>query len=387
MESVDILKMAVRGEDGQHQFRTDVTNVDALAADMVAFSNSEGGKILIGVNVDGTLSLLSQEDTRRLNQLVSNAASQSVRPPINPRTETVSVLGRLVLVVHVAEGMRKPYIDNEGTIWIKSSSDKRKVTSAEEIQMMCRASGVLHGDELPAHGLTIADLDTEYFKVFFERNFGKSVEKQDIPLALLLRNMNLMKGDVLNTGGALLFALSPNVTLPHFLVKAVAYPGCAIDAESCTDSRDILGKLADIFFKSMGFVLGNLGSEKATSGSSRPGDRKVPQVVFEELIANALLHRDYFVSAPIRISIFRDCVDIVSPGHLPHNLTVENIQRGNAYIRNPILASFATKLLPYRGLENGIVRALKAYPHIEFKDGREGNEFKATIRLPPVDNL
>jgi len=170
-------------------------------------------------------------------------------------------------------------------------------------------------------------------------------------------------------------------------VKAVAFSGCKVEAESCMDSRDILGKLADIFFKSMGFVLGSLGPQKATSGSTAPGDRKVPQVVLEELIANALLHRDYFVPAPIRISIFGDRVDIVSPGHLPHNLTVENIQRGNSYIRNPILVSFATKLLPYRGLENGIVRALKAYPHIEFKTDREGNAFKATIRLPPLENL
>lgn len=387
MESVDILKMAVRGEDGQHQFRTDVTNVDALAADMVAFSNSEGGKILIGVNVDGTLSFLSQEATRRLNQLVSNAASQSVRPPISPRTETVSVLGGLVLVVHVAEGMRKPYIDNEGTIWMKSSSDKRKVTSGEEIQTMYQASGVLHGDELPAHGLTIADLDTEYFKVFFERTFGKSVENHEIPLPGLLQNMNLMKGDVLNRSGALLFAKNPNVALPHCLVNVVVYSRSEIDAETCVDSRDILGKIADIFFKSMGFVLGHLGPEKTTSGSTASGGRKVPQVVLEELIANALLHRDYFVPAPIRISIFRDRVDIMSPGDLPHKVTVENIQWGNAYIRNPILTSYATKLLPYRGLENGIVRALKAYPHIEFKNDREGNAFKATIRLPPLDYL
>ncbi len=387
MESVDILKMAVRGEDSHHQFRANVTNVDALAADMVAFSNSEGGKILIGVNVDGTLSLLSQENARRLNQIVSNAASQSVRPPISPRTETVSVLGGLVLVVHVAEGMRKPYIDNEGTIWVKSSSDNRGVTSGEEIQRMCQASGFLHGDAIPAHGLTIADLDAEYFKVFFERNFRKSGENQEIPLLGLLQNMNLMKGDVLNRSGALLFAKNPNVALPHCLVKGVVYSGSEIDVETCVDSRDFLGKLADIFFKSMGFVLGHLGPQKTTSGSTAPGDRKVPQVVLEELIANALLHRDYFVSAPIRISIFGDRVDIVSPGHLPHNLTVENIQWGNAYIRNPILVSFATKLLPYRGLENGIVRALKAYPHIEFKDDREGNEFKATIRLSPVDNL
>lgn len=381
MEAVDILNIAMRGEDGHHQFSGDFTNLDALAADMAAFSNSEGGQILIGVNVDGTLSGLSQEDAGRLNHLVSKAASLSVRPPINPRTETVAVLGGVVLVVHVAEGGRKPYIDHEGTIWAKHGPATCKVTSGEEIQRMCAVSGLLHGDELPANGVTITDLDTEYFKVFFERNFAESVDKQGTSLPTLLESMNLMTGNVFNLSGALLFANSPNVELPEFLVRAVAYPGCEIDAERCIESRDIFGKISDIFFKSMGFVLGNLSLEKATMGITARGGRKVPQIAIEELISNALLHRDYCISAPIRISIFRNRVDIISPGHLPHNLTVENIKRGNSHIRNPVLVSYAKKLLPSRGLENGIVRALKVYPHIEFKDDREGNEFKATIRL------
>lgn len=382
MEAVDVLKLAVRGEDGYHHFRADFPNADTLATEMVAFSNSEGGKILIGVNANGTLSALSQEDTGRLSQLVSNAASQSVRPPITPKTETVAVLGGVVLVVHVAHGMRKPYIDREGTIWVKSGIDKRQVTSGEEIQRMCPASAFLHGDEMPVNGLTVAELDTEYFNVFFERNFGQSAEKQGMPLHALLRSMNLMNGEVLNVSGALLFAKHPNVKLSEFLVTAVVYSGREIDADRCIESRDIVGKIADIFFKSMGFVLGHLGREKATMGMAAPGERKVPQIVLEELMANALLHRDYLVTAPIRIAIFQDRVDIVSPGHLPHTLSVENIRRGNSHIRNPILASYAKKLLPARGLENGIVRALKLYPHIEFQDERQQNEFRATIRLP-----
>ncbi len=52
-------------------------------------------------------------------------------------------------------------------------------------------------------------------------------------------------------------------------------------------------------------------------------------------------------------------------------------------MRNPILASYATKVLPYRGLGSGIVRALKEYPQIEFLDDRDGNKFVAIVRLPP----
>jgi ATP-dependent DNA helicase RecG len=58
---------------------------------------------------------------------------------------------------------------------------------------------------------------------------------------------------------------------------------------------------------------------------------------------------------------------------------VANIRSGNSNIRNPILASYATKALPYRGLGTGIVRALKEYPDIEFNDDRDGNRFVAVI--------
>jgi ATP-dependent DNA helicase RecG len=65
---------------------------------------------------------------------------------------------------------------------------------------------------------------------------------------------------------------------------------------------------------------------------------------------------------------------------LPNNLTIENIKLGNSNIRNPILASHANKILPYRGFGNGIIRSLKAYPDIEFEDDRDGNQFKVTIK-------
>ena len=73
-------------------------------------------------------------------------------------------------------------------------------------------------------------------------------------------------------------------------------------------------------------------------------------------------------------------MEIISPGHLPNNLTIENIKMGNSNIRNPILASFASKLLPYRRLGSGILRAYKAYPDIELIDDRQNNLFKAVIK-------
>lgn len=380
METTDLLEIIARGEDGKHQFKADFTNVNSLAAELVAFSNSGGGTILIGVSDDGTFAGLTFEDMRRLNQLVSNAASQSVRPPVNPQTENVLTPGGLVMAITVPPGLSKPYMDNSGAIWVKSGSDKRKVTSREEILRIYQSAGLIHGDEIPASRLTVADLDIDYFKAFFERNFGESVESQEVPLPILLENMNLMKDGVLNISGALLFAKNPSIRLPVFIVKAVCFPGTEIHEEKYLDSQDITGKIADIYQKSISFILGNIKHIQKDRSVNAPGEPEIPRIVLEELIANALIHRYYFVSAPVRIFIFEDRVEIISPGHLPNNLTVENIKRGNSIIRNPILASYATRILPYRGLGSGIVRALRAYPDIVFEDDHDGNQFKVAIK-------
>ena len=81
-----------------------------------------------------------------------------------------------------------------------------------------------------------------------------------------------------------------------------------------------------------------------------------------------------------KIGIQRFRIEIMSSSHLLlSSLTIVNIKRGNSNIRNPVLASFATRLLPYRGLGSGIFRALKAWQDIEFENDRDGNQFKVTI--------
>ncbi|WP_293647971.1 RNA-binding domain-containing protein [Thiolapillus sp.] len=379
METAELLEIIGRDEDSKHQFKANVTNETSLAQEMVAFSNSGGGSIFIGVSNDGTFTGLGREDIGRLNQLVSNAASQQVRPPINPQTENISTPEGLVMRVVVPDGISKPYMDKNGVIWVKSGADKRKATSREEIQRLYQSAGLIHGDEIPVPGMTVSDLDVDYFKAFFEKNFGETLEQQDVSLPDILHNMNLMKDGVLNISGALLFAKKPSYKLPMFIVKAIAFPGNDIHETNYQDSRDITGKLADVFQQSMSFVLGNIHHIQGDQDVNAPGQPEIPSIALEELIANALIHRDYFVSAPIRIFVFDNRVEIISPGHLPNNLTVENIKSGNSNIRNPILASFATKILPYRGLGSGITRALKAYPDIHFEDDRDGNLFKVII--------
>jgi ATP-dependent DNA helicase RecG len=173
METAELIEVLSRGEDSRHQFEENFTNADALAAEIVAFSNSAGGQIFIGVQNDGTVIGLSHADIDRLNQLIANTSSQNVRPAVNPLTENVLHPNGTVLVVTIPEGLSKPYMDKNGAIWVKSGADKRRATSREELQRLFQQAGLVHADETPVAGLGVSDLDLPYFAAFFEQQFGE----------------------------------------------------------------------------------------------------------------------------------------------------------------------------------------------------------------------
>jgi len=379
METVEILTILSQGEDSLNQFKKNITNADSLAAEIVAFSNGQGGRLFIGVDDDGTVAGLSKEDIRRLNLLVSDVASQHVLPAVNPTTIISTITDQLILVVEVPKGLNKPYQDKNGVFWVKSGANKKKATSREEIQRLFQSSGMVHADVNPS-GLTVADLDMSYFEKFFEKRYGEKLEDQALPLEQTITNMNLGNAGELNLTGALLFSKNPSTRLPAFIVKAGAFPGDTITTESYIDSRDIVGKVADIFQQTLSFILANIMQVQGDQTVNSTGEFEIPRIVLEELLTNAFVHRDYFISAPIRVFVFVDRVEIISPGHLPNNLTVENIKAGNSNSRNPVLASFANQILPYRGYGSGILRALENYPAIDFIDDRDGNLFKCVIR-------
>lgn len=379
MEEIPILKNIPQGEDSCHQFKRDFENVDSLAAEMVAFSNGLGGKIFVGVNDDGSVCGLKPLEIRRINQLISNAASQHVKPAINPLTALYTIDGQQILVIEIVQGLNKPYQDKNGTIWVKSGSDKRRATSREEMQRLFQRSGLIHADEGVVPSATIRDIDFFVFGEFFEKEFEESLDEQESSREQILENMNLIKNGIPNLAGLLLFGKNNQFKLPAFVVKCVCYPGNDIDEDRYLESEDHSGPIASVFQKTVAFLNRNIRSLQGDQGVNSLGIKEIPKIVFDELIANALIHRDYFISAPIRIFIFKNRIEIISPGHLPNNLSIANVKAGNSNIRNPILASYATKLLPYRGLGNGIRRALKAYPMIDFIDDTAGNLFQCTI--------
>lgn len=387
MQATDLIELIGRGEDSRTQFKQNVTSPDSLAGDFVALSNSRGGKILIGVSDQGQVVGLSAADIRRINQLVSNTATDRVRPSINPESENVAVDGKLVIVVTVAEGISKPYADNGGVFWVKSGADKRKVTAREEVQRLLQSAELVHADEVPVHGTTVGDLDLEHFGYFFEKQYDKpldeALEDAGLPLIRLLTNLGLARDATLNLAGLMLFGQRPQRHRPAFVVKAVSFVGTDPAGEKYRDSQDIVGCLRNLHRDTMSFLSRNLRRVQGNKGVNSEGDLEVPLPALEELVVNMLLHRDYFVSAPWRAFIFDDRIELVSPGALPNSLTVENIRNGVSIIRNPLIASFATKELPYRGIGTGIRRAVASIPDLELESDHDRNLFTARIPRTP----
>ncbi len=385
MTNAELKAQIALGEDSRRQFKRDATNVDSLAAEMAAFANSDGGTIFLGVDDDGNVPGLSRADVTRLNQLVSNAASQNVRSPITVTTENVRVgKDRMVIVLTVPKGRDKPYFDRHGVIWLKNGADKRRVNSREELARLFQSVDRFHADELPTKA-GIDKLDKLRFRDFLRSVYNLDYPESPTERLRLLQNMDLASVDgTLNLAGVLLFAERPEWIKPQFIVKAIRYPGNDIHSTEYLDTEDFAGPLRQVFDGSLAFIMRNLHKIQAGRGVNSLGKPEIPPSVFEELLVNALIHRDYLVSASIRIFIFDDRVEIVSPGHLPNNLTVEKIRVGISNIRNPILVSFVAKgVLPYRGLGSGIKRALDDWPAISFIDDRDRCLFTATVHRTP----
>ncbi|MCE7933872.1 MAG: transcriptional regulator [Chlorobi bacterium CHB2] len=384
MNEAALLAILARGEDSRHQFKCDATNADSLAAELAALANSGGGMLMLGVRDDGGIAGLDAANVRRLNQLLSNAASQHVRPPIHPTTKNVKTAQGLVMIISVPDGLSKPYMDNAGRIWVKSGADKRYVTAREEMQRLFQRASLIYADVVPVSGTSVADLDEKAFASYFNRR-SPSAELVAQPLSQLLQNLGLADGLELNLTGLLLFGRNPQRYRPACEVKAVAFPGTVLHGTQYLDSEDIGGPLLEQYQRSFAFIRRNLRHHQGERGFNTLGQLEVPEQAIEELLVNALIHRDYFTSASIRLMVFADRIEIISPGHLPDSLSIEAIRHGTANRRNPTLTEHAVYMLPYRGLGTGIPRALHSWPNTRLEDDVVGNQFKVVMpRIVPA---
>ena len=382
MNQATLQKELAKLEDGTRQFKEEINGPEQLAAEMAAFANAQGGRIFIGVKNEGEAVGLDAAEVDRLNQLISNVASNNIKTPLVVQTENVQLdNGKLVVVLTVPEGDNKPHLDNKGIIWGKVGSDKRKLTNREEILRLYQSSGDYRGDEEESKA-GIDKIDKLRFRDYLKEKYNQDYPDTSAELLQVLQNINLATDKrKLNKAGVLLFAEHPELIYPQFVIKAIYFPGNDVHAREFIDDEHITGPLTAMYEKALSFIKRNLRNVQAGQGVNAPGKLEIPEGVFEELLVNALTHRDYFISAPIRIFIFENRIEIISPGDLPNHLTIDQIKKGQSNIRNTIIASFVSNgLLPYRGIGSGVKRAVHLWPKINFENDKEGFEFKVTVK-------
>jgi len=381
MSPTELLDVARKGESTTVQFKERLPNSDSLTQEMIAFANTEGGSIVFGINdKSGEIVGLEYSEIQRINQELAHCASQKIFPPITISTETVSYNDRIVVIVTIKEGQHKPYKDKNGSIFMKNGADKRKVTSNEEISRLLQSSKILYADEMTVQGTSFDDIDFDYYKKFIERKFNRSWEDLHVDGEKSLESQYAMSEGKLTIAGLLLFSHRRHTVRPLFSIQCVAVDTIDLVSGTFTDNEPAFeGTIAEVFEQTLKFIGRNIHKIPTGESFNSQAQWEVPYQVFEELIVNALIHRDYFINSTIKIFIFPDRIEIISPGKLPNSLTVEKMKSGISIPRNPILQSLAQYVLPYKGLGTGVVRALSYYPAIEFINETNLDRFKTII--------
>jgi len=384
MDAIELLDIISKGETSTVQFKLNVNNEKSIAQEMVAFANTKGGTILIGVH-DKTWEVvgLTDDDLRRLSDLLVNASSQHVKEPIFIETETVDYEGKKVLVVVVPEGIAKPYKDKDGIIFMKNGANKRKVTSNEEISRLLQSSGYLYAEEKVIFQSSTEDIDINKFKDFYQKKYKESFD--DDRIERYLENLKLGSDGKVTIAGALLFGKTVEKLIPQFFITAIWFRGDNIESTEYRSSTNISGTLDELFNQGYDFIVSKLAKVQAGQSFNTIGKLEVPEIVITELLINALIHRDYFINDSIKIFLFDNRIEIISPGKLPNSLTEEQIKKGVRRSRNNIISSLAPDLMEYRGAGSGILRSIQAYPEIEFENNIQGEQFKVIIPRPQKD--
>lgn len=370
------------GETTKVQFKEAFTSQKEIAKEMIAFANSKGGVILFGVeDKSGKLVGLSYDEIQVISRELGNAANEQVRPTIYIDTEVVRMDEKHFLICSIEEGKNKPYKNLNGEIWVKQGADKRRITENAEILSLFQDSGSYQPDAAGVNGTTFDDLDRYAIDDYLQKVYATTLDGFGGKAEQVLKNIHVLNHNGVPTlAGYLFFGKHPEYNCPTCMVKAVSFFGNDLAGTQYRDTKEILGNMPQLYDKSMAFLKANLHNVQEEGASfNTVGKLEIAEEVLEEVVQNALVHRDLLRSAPIRILIFDNRVEIISPGALAGGLTEEDIRNGKTYQRNPYMATFATNALHYKGIGSGIVRILAEYPDIQLDNDDSAKEFKVTV--------
>ena len=397
----DISKQIKAGEVSGVQFKERILDKYDIACELVAFSNSHGGKLVVGIkDKTGETNALSYSEVQETTNLLSDIASENVVPSILIKIDTVEVEDGNLVVATVKEGLNKPYHDNKGIVWVKNGADKRKVFDNAELAEMMTDCGSFAPDEAGVRDATVNDLDATTIKQFLGNRFDRVLEKKGLTgdafneasldmicsaiakghdCEKILRNLRFIRPDgSLTVAAMLLFGKYTQRWMPMMTAKCICFAGNSVGSKVFRDKvndADMEGNLLHQYDTIMDFFTRNLHNVQVGDEFNSMGKLEIPYTSLVEFTVNSLVHRSLNMKAPVRIFIFDNRVEIHSPGALPNGLTIDDIKAGTSMPRNMFLFNNAIYLLPYTGVGSGITRALDEDINVTFMNNDKAQEF------------
>ena len=355
MTKTELLELIKNGESSGVEFKRDTIDNRALAKELVAFANLRGGRVILGVEDDGSVTGITRD---RLEEWVMTACRDKIRPELIPYYEVIRDVepGKDVAIVQVDRGWTVHHVwhNNHRTYYIRVGTLSREA-SAEELERLFQQRGTFRLEVRGVSGSSAEDFDYRRLHDYFQR-----VRSQDAPEAgdadawqnLLLNTELLIEEDErkpATVAGLLLFCANPNRFLPQAGIDAVAYPGKEKDY-AAKERLPIRGPLTvlmgndgiienGLVEQAVEFVRRNTQVTAALAdGSRREQTWTYPEEAVRETIVNALVHRDYLLSGTtVELSIYEDRLEVVSPGRLPNGITPQRMVTGCRSARNQLL--------------------------------------------------
>ena len=379
----ELLEIVNNGENFYIEFKEEQIKSKDLGEEIVAFANSEGGTILIGVSDDKNI-VGTQDD--KIEEKIMNICRNNVIPNIIPNFEIVETNNKKVVVLTIPKGISKPYYTVDNKYYIRVGTTKR-IASREELLRLFEGNGTLHFDISPVPNTSIRDLNLDIIRDYYLKyNAFDLDEENSDQVERILLNADILKilGDekVCTVGGLLVFGKIPQNILPQNGISFAHFKGTDISDE-LIDKKVIEGRIQDIAEQTMVSIKNNIRTPSRINELKREEAPSYPLIVLREAIVNCLVHRNYSIyGSKIRIFMFDDRIEFRSPGRLPNTVTIEKMKIGVSFARNPFLVKYMENMRYIDQLGRGIPMIIKSMLSFSYKEPtltELGEEFILTL--------
>jgi ATP-dependent DNA helicase RecG len=282
-------------------------------------------------------------------------------------------------------GVNKPYyvLDRSGkpVFYMRVVKECRIIKSKEELGRLFQASGLVHPDLIPITSAGLDDLKHEKLREYFLANRPNPIDIDSFSTTQLEQQLTTAKiltesarGKVPTLWALLLFGKNPQEHVPQSEVIYAHYPGNDVDSQ-LLDQKIFKGTLIEIVENATTVLEAALPVPSDIVGLRRKERPAIARKVLREALVNAVCHRQYAITGPVRLLLFSDRLEVISPGAPPNGVTEENMQRGGISVPRNYFLFQNLKNMNYvdmlgRGLEmiyKEIKTATGRDPRVEIK--------------------